>query len=120
MCTTTETYWKSLGCVVSATINQNYIRKNKKCSFLLFSIANHGTHVASIAAGNHKTTSGLEELDGVAPGAKIVSLTIGDGRLGSVVLFRIISFFKRCNKCLSLLHVIHIDRWKPEPQLSEL
>lgn len=40
--------------------------------------------MASIAAGNHKTTTGLEEMDGVAPGAKIVSLTIGDGRLGSV------------------------------------
>ena len=40
--------------------------------------------MASIAAGNHKTTTGLEELDGVAPGAKIVSLTIGDGRLGSM------------------------------------
>lgn len=46
--------------------------------------SSHGTHVASIAAGNHKS-SGAEELDGVAPGAKIVSLTIGDGRLGSVV-----------------------------------
>lgn len=49
---------------------------------LFTSIASHGTHVASIAAGNHK--SGQEELNGVAPGAKIVSLTIGDGRLGSV------------------------------------
>lgn len=49
-------------------------------------LASHGTHVASIAAGNHKS-SGNEELDGVAPGAKIVSLTIGDGRLGSVFTF---------------------------------
>ncbi|XP_055380292.1 tripeptidyl-peptidase 2 [Condylostylus longicornis] len=40
----------------------------------------HGTHVASIASGNHSN----KELDGVAPNAKIVSLTIGDGRLGSM------------------------------------
>ena len=42
--------------------------------------APHGTHVASIASGNH----GKRDVDGVAPNAKIVSLTIGDGRLGSM------------------------------------
>ncbi|EDW08466.2 tripeptidyl-peptidase 2 [Drosophila mojavensis] len=40
----------------------------------------HGTHVASIASGNHNS----RDIDGVAPNAKIVSLTIGDGRLGSM------------------------------------
>ncbi|XP_064541466.1 tripeptidyl-peptidase 2 [Drosophila montana] len=40
----------------------------------------HGTHVASIASGNHKS----RDIDGVAPNAKIVSITIGDGRLGSM------------------------------------
>ncbi|XP_068147134.1 LOW QUALITY PROTEIN: tripeptidyl-peptidase 2 [Drosophila tropicalis] len=40
----------------------------------------HGTHVSSIASGNHQS----RDLDGVAPNAKIVSMTIGDGRLGSM------------------------------------
>ncbi|XP_067632305.1 tripeptidyl-peptidase 2 isoform X2 [Eurosta solidaginis] len=42
--------------------------------------SSHGTHVASIASGNHTS----KDLDGVAPNARIVSLTIGDGRLGSM------------------------------------
>lgn len=42
--------------------------------------APHGTHVASIASGNHSS----RDTDGVAPSAKIVAITIGDGRLGSM------------------------------------
>ncbi|KAM7345588.1 tripeptidyl-peptidase II [Cochliomyia hominivorax] len=42
--------------------------------------SSHGTHVASIASGNHSS----RDIDGVAPNAKIVSMTIGDGRLGSM------------------------------------
>lgn len=36
--------------------------------------------MASIASGNHAS----KDLDGCAPNARIVSMTIGDGRLGSM------------------------------------
>lgn len=60
--------------------------------------ASHGTHVASIASGNHSD----KELDGVAPNARIVSLTIGDGRLGSMetgtaLVRAIIKVMELCN-----------------------
>jgi len=42
------------------------------------SVGGHGTHVAGIAAGGHVTTSTGDVLFGAAPGADIISLSVGN------------------------------------------
>jgi len=49
------------------------------CEFVC--TGSHGTHVACIAAGHFPDDT---DRDGIAPGAQIIGIKIGDSRLGSM------------------------------------
>lgn len=55
------------------------IYPDRKVTNFHFEDGAHGTHVAGIAAGYH--LNGDSDVNGLAPGAKIVSIKIGDGKV---------------------------------------
>lgn len=69
----------------------------------------HGTHVASITAGCHPEQS---DLNGVAPGAQVVSMKIGDGRIGGMETSAAI--IRAFNACVELgVDVINMSFGEP-------
>lgn len=89
--------------------------------------SNHGTHVAAIASACF-----LDEPDrnGIAPGAQIVSLTIGDGRLasmetGTALVRAMIKVAELCEKRVNPIQVINMSygehaHWSNTGRIGEL
>lgn len=75
-----EQQWGTFGSQDLLTYSVNIVDDGNTLSLVTLS-GSHGTHVAGIVGARHDQEP---ELNGVAPGCEIVSLKIGDNRLGSM------------------------------------